>query len=29
MQVERLKQDGVEFVNGHVDMKKYLWNPYE
>ncbi len=29
VQVERLKKDGVEFVNGHVDMKRYLWNPYE
>ena len=24
-QVELLKADGVEFVDGHVDMKKYQW----
>lgn len=24
-QVELLEQDGVEFVDGHVDMKRYQW----
>ena len=26
-QTELLKADGIEFVDGHVDMKKYLWKP--
>ncbi|MBQ6996183.1 MAG: MGMT family protein [Lachnospiraceae bacterium] len=24
-QIELLKEEGVEFINGYVDMKKYQW----
>lgn len=26
-QVALLQNEGVEFIDGHVDMKKYLWKP--
>ena len=27
MQIQLLSADGVEFVDGHVNMEKYLWRP--
>lgn len=27
-QIELLEQDGVKFVDGHVDMEHYQWNYY-
>lgn len=27
MQKQLLEADGIEFVDGHVDLKKYIWRP--
>ena len=27
MQIELLQREGVEFINGLVDMEKFLWRP--